>query len=105
MIKSFEDYQVENEQLFETKAAFNAAVRMCKEHYEATTIPLNITEGESGILTTEDDEIPEVVTDENFEELLLKSVKQISEGKVKESGVVTLKEPKKKTKKRVKSND
>lgn len=34
MIKSFEEYQIDHGQLFESKAAFNAAVAMCKAHYE-----------------------------------------------------------------------
>ena len=37
-IKTFEEFQVDHEQLFEAKAAFNAAVKMCKAHYEEEAI-------------------------------------------------------------------
>jgi len=33
-IKTFAEYQVEIRQLFDAEAAFNAAIEMCKEHYE-----------------------------------------------------------------------
>jgi hypothetical protein len=34
MLLSFEDYQIKHGQLFEARAAFNAALEMCKAHYE-----------------------------------------------------------------------
>lgn len=44
MIKTFEEYQVDSGQLFEAKAAFNAAVEMCREHYELDNILNEIAE-------------------------------------------------------------
>ena len=41
MIKTFEEYQVDKGQLFESKAAFNAAVEMCKAHYEEEKIKIH----------------------------------------------------------------
>ena len=39
-LKSFEDYQVDHGQLFEARAAFEAAVAMCKEHYRSPKKPV-----------------------------------------------------------------
>lgn len=35
-IKTFEEYQIDHNQLFEARAAFEAAVEMCIAHYEGS---------------------------------------------------------------------
>lgn len=130
MIKSFEDYQIDVEQLFEAKAAYYAGIEEAKKHFK-TSVDKEVKkmlkeQNEEDIKISSDDKIDQIfkpkediVTDENFEELLLKSVDQgielikseqeldefplphHSKQKIQE----LKKKAKKKAKKSVKSND
>ena len=67
-LKSFEDYQVDHGQLFEARAAFEAAVAMCKVHYDTV-----IAEEDAVIVTEEAikefDEALQELADPNLAEL------------------------------------